>query len=185
MLIITFQLSVTSAGFFSSPDLSVSFCPRSSWSALPGHFWLLPNGIVQAARFHSHHSSAKTWPSHRGNMVKIWLNLCTGEEQRVLSHLLLLRFSLAVITAGFRVITDLAKQLNVHLFFSLSVCGMTSAVFYFDLMGPSPGLDPQVVAFKPGLEVSTSLIRIGETGIAKVMASSGQNIPMAPQPPMI
>lgn len=189
MLIITFQLSVTSAGFFWGPDLSASFCPCSSRNALPGHSWLLPNGTEQAARFHSHHSSAKTWPSHRGDMVKIWLKLCTGEEQRVLSFwfcLILLRFSLAVIIASLRVITDLAKQLSVHLFFSPSVCGMTSAAFYFGLMGPSRGLDPQLVAFKPGLEPSTSLVRIGETEIAKVMASSGQSTPMAPtQPPVI
>lgn len=70
--------------------------------------------------------------------------------------------------------TRLTEQQSVHLFSSLAACGASSAATRPAWMGPNPGLDPQVAAFKPGLELSTSLVRMGETGIGEVMASSGQ-----------
>lgn len=82
--------------------------------------------------------------------------------------------ALAGSSGSLRVTPD-SQGSSVHPFSSLAACVVTPAATQPALMGPNRGLHPQVAALKPGLEVSTSLLSMGETGIVEVMASSGQS----------
>lgn len=101
---------------------------------------------VQAARSHSHHSSAKTFPSQCSNVARIWLSLCICGGQRVLSHCCFCWESIWLPALESYRPCKAAKCV----FSSSFVCGMTSAAIQSTVMRAGPGLDPRVGAFKPG-----------------------------------
>lgn len=108
-------------------------------------------------------------------MAKIRLSLCICGGQRALSHYCSCWDSIWLPAQPAFMSYRPCKAAKCAPFLFSIWCGMSSAATHSALTGPNPGLEPQAVAFKPGLPPSTWLVRIGETATAKVMASSGQS----------